>query len=148
MYSVKKIFREKGPIEHESMATRIHSINFWTDQNFRFSVSLNPYLQFHILQFHILQFHTLQFHILQFHILYHVLLRQKKVELIADGAACLPSGLSQNLQADFAEDSCSAKKMIKMDKPCIVGGKPTECKEFLWTESHAIYNIHVWSHFV
>ena len=41
--SVKNFCREKGPIEHEDMATRTHSISFWTDQNFRFSVSLNPY---------------------------------------------------------------------------------------------------------
>ena len=45
-YSVKKFCREKGPIEHESMATRSHSISFWTDKNFRFSVSLNPYFPF------------------------------------------------------------------------------------------------------
>ena len=44
--SVKYFCREKGPIEHEDMATRTHSISFWTDQNFPFSVSLNPYLAF------------------------------------------------------------------------------------------------------
>ena len=42
--SVKNFCREKGPIEHEDMATRTHSISFWTDQNSRFSVSLNPSL--------------------------------------------------------------------------------------------------------
>ena len=43
--SVKNFCREKGPIEHEDMATRTHSISFWTDQNSRFSVSLNPYFE-------------------------------------------------------------------------------------------------------
>ena len=47
--SVKNFCREKGPIEHEDMATRTHSISFWTEQNFRFSVLPNPIQTFKLL---------------------------------------------------------------------------------------------------
>ena len=49
IYLETNFCREKGPIEHEDMATRTHSISFSTEQNFRFSVLPNPIQTFKLL---------------------------------------------------------------------------------------------------